>query len=74
MVRSYKKRHGAASYMTGYSDKQMEKAILEVKSGKSTAKAAADNGVPRTTLSDRVRGLSKKRHGGQLFLSDVDMA
>ena len=64
MVRTYKRKAGAAPYRTGYSDKQMDLAILDVRSGKSIKKSAKDHGVPRTTLSDRVNKLQSKKHGG----------
>lgn len=69
MVRTYKRKAGAAPYRTGYSDKQMDLAILDVRSGKSIKKSAKDHGVPRTTLSDRVNKLQSKKHGGQSYLS-----
>ena len=70
MVRKYNRKQGSTPYLTGYTAKQMDKAILDVKSGKSTAKSALDNGVPRSTLRDRMSGLHSKRHGGQLYLSE----
>ena len=69
MPRTYKRKPGAGPYLTTYSAKQMDKAILDVKSGKSIQKSAFQNGVPRTTLSDRMKNLHSKRHGGQLYLN-----
>ena len=48
----------------------MEKAVRQVKEGKSVPKAARDNHIPRETLRDTVGGLHKKRCGGQLYLTD----
>ena len=69
MPRIYKRKNGAAPYLTGYTSKQMDKAILDVKSGKTVSKSASDNRVPRMTLQDRMKNLHSKRHGGQLYLS-----
>ena len=69
MPRTYQRKPGAGPYRTTYSDKQMDKAILDVKSGKPIQKSAVQNGVPRKTLSDRMKDLHSKRHGGQLYLN-----
>ena len=69
MPRTYKRKAGAAPYRTGYTDKDMDKAILDVRSGKSIQQSASAHGVPRTTLSDRVNKLQSKKHGGQSYLN-----
>ena len=58
------------AYRSTYSNESMEKAVRQVKEGKSVPKAARDNHVPRETLRDTVGGLHKKRCGGQLYLTD----
>ena len=57
MPSNYKRKRGARPYKTGYTDEQMKAAIDAVKSGMSLGKAAIQNGVPKGTLHDKVKGI-----------------
>ena len=68
-MRDYKRKRGSRSYLTGYTEEQMEAALSAVREGLSFVKAAKDFNVPKTTLITKYSGHSTKKSGGQTFLS-----
>ena len=71
-MRTYKRARGSRAYLTGYVAEKMERALRDVRSGVSFWKAAADNGVPRSTLHINFRKEQQQQefrsHGGQPWL------
>lgn len=56
MPRNYKGKRGAQPYLTGYTGANMEDALASVESGTSISKPTRENGVPKSSLRNRVEG------------------
>ena len=69
MPRVYKKK-GAKNKWT---DEQLDEAIAKVRGNELSVRAAATTyGIPKSTLSDHVHGVSSKRYGGGSTVLTLD--
>lgn len=72
MVRTYKKVLGGRRYQY-YRAEQLEKAVQDVQSKKKSVRQAAEYyGVPKSTISDRIKGIHGKSVGGQTKIPEEE--
>ena len=68
-MRNYKRKRGTRSYLTAYSEEQMDGALKAVKDGLTFYKAAKQFKVPKSTLIRKFSGQRTRNPGGQNYLS-----
>lgn len=72
MGRIYKKVVGGRSYQN-YKPEKLENAIRDVKTHRKTIRQSAEYyGVPKSTISDRIKNVNVKKVGGQTILSSEE--
>lgn len=73
MPRKYKRTLGCRNYIN-YTVETLQNAITDIKSGRKSLRRAAEfYNIPRSTLSDKIRGVHDRKAGGQSVLSkDVE--
>ena len=72
MPSNYTRKRGARPYRTGYTEEQMQAALDCVRKGTSVGKAAKENGVPKGTLYDKVKGMLLTHYIFEYLLKDHD--
>lgn len=74
MPNNYKIILGGRSYLN-YRNENLQKAIRAIKLQKLSIREASERyGVPRSTISDKLRNIHGKKHGGQAILSELEEA
>lgn len=69
MVRKYKRKIGARSYLN-YTKETLEKALKEIDNGKSLCSVSKKYKIPKGTLSSKRNGTNTKKPGGQCRLTE----
>lgn len=71
MVRHYKKKLGI--HFMNYDEETLKRALSDIKKGKKSLRQAAEYyKIPKSTLHDRIKNKTFKKHGGQPRLSSEE--
>jgi len=72
MARKYKRTLGSRQYVS-YSSEKLEKALLDIRSGKLTQRqASVSYNIPRSTLKNKLKGAHPNKYGGPTVFSSEE--